>query len=1773
MEIIYSLNLEGYEILSRVLTQSKRDLYIAFSKALNKKVIVKNVSSGDDLNPAVVNLRNEYEIIKYLSDELELQAYDFIKHTDGFALVMDYIEGPSLREKITQGPMEIDTFFHYAIELTHKLQKIHSKKVIHKDIKPDNVIVENETNTLVLIDFGISTRLQKQESNWTPPNVLEGSIPYISPEQTGRMNRIVDYRTDFYSLGVTFYEMITGRLPFESEDLLEVIHSHLAKLPEPPVKIRPNLPLVLSDLILKLMNKTAEDRYQSARSIYLDLYRCYEEWKSTGKIDYFTLGEKDLNEEFKIPQKLYGREKEVEILLSEYQATSTTGTSRVILIGGYSGIGKTSLVKEIYKPMTASRGHFLAGKYDQYNKNVPYSAIIQAFTGLVKSILTEPPDSIAIWKMKIFSAVGVNGKILTDVIPELEFIIGPQPPLEVLSVQENANRFYVVFQNFIKVFTDSANPMVIFLDDLQWADNASLELLKNLLTDSSVKYLFLMLSYRDNEVDGTHPFSEFVNFLIKENVQVTKILLKTLEINDVKNLLSDALQVSPTKVENLSSIVLSKTAGNPFFISELLKQLVSDNLIYFKHSTTQTWHWDEEKIKESEISSNVLELLLNRIRKLNLGSQTLLKYSSCIGINFDLQTLVSISQVNGTIFQKNLLETIQEELIVPLGGSFRILYMDFSEIGNFKKDLKFKFQHDRIQQACYNLLTEQEKSEIHLHIARIFYERYKLFKEEELLFEIVSHYNQALSLLPETEKSLVLDLNLKAAQKAKQSNAYLSSLNMLKTAYQLYQQIPENKQILFLIFEELSELEYLNGNLEEAEVYAFKALNLAETTIEKVRIYDMLITQFSARGMYDKALENIIAALKLVGLELPNDNYQEFISKENQKIVDLINKKSISSLVELPLMEDPLKVAGVRILIGAVPTAYNKVPELFPIISILMTRLHLEFGNLPDSYGYSMYGIILNTLYGKYQEAYEFTDLALNVSEKYKNTRGITKACNILANYAIPFVRHIKYAEDINAKCVRSSLESGELLHGSYGAMNDAINIFYQGKRLDKVSEKLELLYSYAKRTKSNLAIDTILGVLLIIENLKRTSLDLEITYFQWNEFDELKFLELCELHQSKFPICLFKVMKAKVFLIYGKYEKALIELETAKDLLYSITGQYSLTEHNFNTSLVLTLLYKSLSIEKRKEALKIIKENQKQLKIWATSCSENYLHKYLFIEAQLARLTYKNWKAAKYYDTAIIEARKNDFIQNEALFLEIAAQFWMSKGNNKIANQYLHESYQRYKAWGAESKCLLMLETYVDFLTDYKKSPTTISRPIIPSAGAGKVTQTELYTTQTLDLQSVFKSSSAISSEIKLENLLKKLLNILIENAGAQKGVLLLKRSRDWKVEAVGNAADNQVELLGIPLQEFIDLPHSLIYYVERTKESVVLDKATRDERFQADEYIKKNQIKSILCSPILKQGELLGILYLENNLTEDAFTFDRLQVISLLSSQAAISIDNAFLYDNLEAKVKERTLELAKLNEELALKNQHITDSIQYAVNIQLAILPNPDEIKKYFQDLFVLFLPKDIVSGDFYWFSKVNNTIFLAVVDCTGHGVPGALMSMIGNTILNQLVNERKLTDPAQILRYLNFYVRTILKQDTEDTNSSDGMELCLCKIEGEEIYFAGAKRPILIVTPEEVIEIKGDRYPIGGRQNEGREYTTHKLELPRNKKFTIYLTTDGYADQPNPERQRITSKGFYKILQSICNLSSLEQKNILLNKLQEHSKEEAQRDDITVLGFIP
>lgn len=1686
----------NFTILEEISSSNEIKIY----KVADKKelFILKTINNDTNLNKSISYLDNDFEMIKSLNDKnITLTPISFTKKDLICFSVFEYIDYIPL-SKFIKEKQNKTTLFTIIKNIVKKLEIIHSKKIIFLNISLDSIFISKETLDIKFIDFSISTKKIKQEYQWknfkeaddnsflnlkndywneiknSTRDTLNGSPFFISPESTGRNNREIDYRSDFYSLGILIHYLFTNSFPFKEMDLLSVIHFHLAgEITNSIIDDK------LLFIIKKLLNKNAEERYQSEKKIISDL--------ESIETNQLLVDEPDISSVFIFQQKLYGREKESKILLEAFNSFMQDSICRTTFISGYSGIGKTSLIKEIGRKINEKKVYFLKSKYDVLQRVTPLYPIIEIFKSLVKMILGESDEVIKEYEKDFVKALGNNAKIIIDIIPEIQFIIGgPQSDLPILSPSENSYRFYNTFVNFIKVFSSKDIPLIIFLDDVQWIDPASLALLNNIIIENQIENLFFIFAYRDNEVLPGSPFSTFIS---KINAKIkTEINLQPLMEDDVINILADSLLVDKNELKDLSLSIFLNTKGNPFFIIQFIKKLVDDGLIFFD----SIWKFDIEKIKNIKIEGNILNLLIDKLNNLNLETIEILKIASTIGNKFTLSKLSKLANLKQIDVKEKLNQALEEEFIAI--SSLKI-----------KREMVYVFKHDKIQEAFYKILDENKKIEIALTIARAL----NFENNEEELFDMVNNFNIGISLITDlSELETVMKLNLKAGKRAKEATAYQTSNNYLNNSYNILIKFFDKKhEFFFEIIKELSEVFYLCGELINAEKIITDNFTYITNLLQQSELYNLLMIQYSASGEFKLATDTIKKALKNLDMILPENDFQKTFESDINEINSYLKDKQISDLINLPLMIDEVQIIKVKLLMNTYVTAYNTVPELASIISLKLILLYLQYGNLTESWGYSSFAIHLITVLNKYRDAYDFAKLSMDISKKHNDLTGITKAANILANYGNPWVKPLKDSNEVNLLGVQSAIESGEFLHGSYSALHYVVNSFYQGKLLKYINNEHKTYLNFSIRAKNSMAIDAILGMMLGVTNLSEEQNDL--TVFKYEDYTEENYLKLCEDHQSPYPIGIYKTLKIGILYLYEKYVDAYKLIEESRKLLPFFAGINSVAEFNFYESLTICMLIRNKKLPFTD--VSIVIKNQEQMKIWMDSCPENFAGKYLLVKAQLMELNNRFWEAQLLYDEAIDDFDKNDFIQNEAIALKLVGEFHYIQNNHKKSQRYLFSAYGKFKKWGAVNVLNLLKEKYPNF-TLFKDKKTN---------------------EESIDLTALSKSSTLFFNEIKLSSLTQKIMEVILQNTGAQKGALFIKKNNQLEIQYNTNK-DN--------------IPLSIINYVERTSEFLVLDNAYDDSRFNKDRIIKDKETKSILCMPILKASELIGVLYLENNLGKGFFTDDRFQFIKIISSQIGASIENAILYSNLEEKVQQRTSELER-------KNQMIIDSINYAKRIQYATLPSKDKISKNINDFAILFKPKDIVSGDFYWYAETDESIFIAVVDCTGHGVPGGFLSMIGTMLLNQIVKENKISDPTLIIQTLNMMIKSLLKNNENSVN--DNMEVCLCRIDIDSITYSGS-RPFYY-TENGVINII-----------KNKNSNSH-IELKNKNRYSFYLSSDGIQDQHNEERMKFTSKKLLDLIEKNSHLKAEEQKEKIKNEIINFQKEEKQTDDMTLICF--
>ncbi len=1521
-----AMDILGYECREIIYESDSSLIYRAQRKVDKQRVILKILKPAYPSPKTIAQFQREYEITKNLNLINTINVYSLESERHQWLMVLEDFGGESLTRLMQGKQFTLNEFLPLAIEIVDILGQVHKRNIIHKDINPSNIVWNPKTGQLKLIDFGISTVLPKEVSTFRNPNLLEGTIAYISPEQTGRMNRAIDYRTDFYSLGVTFYELLTRKLPFPTQDVLELVHCHIARQPVAPHNHNIDIPVVISEIVLKLMAKNAEDRYKSAYGIKADLEECRRQYSSTGQINSFKLGQHDVSS-FQIPQKLYGREQEISTLLAAMERVSLL-TNEMMLVTGYSGIGKSSLVQEIYKPITKQQGYFTSGKFDQFQRNIPYSSFVQAFRSLIQQLLTESQAKIDTWREKLLAAFGANGQVIIDVIPEVELIVGQQPTVPELAPAEAQNRFNLVFQNFIQVFTQAEHPLVLFLDDLQWSDIASLKLIELLMTASCNRYLLIIGAYRDNEVSASHPLTLTIDEIKKLGVTVNEILLTNLSLSNITQLIADTLNASIEKVRLLAKLVLDKTHGNPFFINEFLKLLYSKYLLKFDLKSG-AWKWNLAQIQTSEITDNVVELMASRVQQLG-QTQEVLKLAACIGNSFNLETLTIVYKKSPRETASNLWEAIAAGLILPLTDTYKLIDFDIQGLATDVK-VEYKFAHDRIQQAAYSLIPGTQKQAVHYQVGQLLLENTPSIEREQKIFNIVNQLNLGCNCITQQiEKDNLAQLNLKAGKKAKASTAYEGALRYLMIGINL---LGESWQRLYdltlALFVEAVEAAYLCGQFDQMEELASVVLQKTSIPLDKVKVYEIKISAYSTQNQIQKAIDTGLIALKLLGVSLPKQpNKIDILLNLLETKLALLGKR-IEDLIDLPEMSDKIALAIMRILSALIAAAYFATPNLLAIIIFKGVNLSIKYGNTDlSAMTYACYGLILCGRLGNIRTGSGFGNLALELLDRFNAQKIRPKVTHIVNSFVKHWHSHVRQALPSLLENYFIAIEIGDLQYASHCRFNHTFYFSYVGTELGFVSQEIAKFNEFIHKFQQKLYYESILMTWQTVLNLMgHSDCPYRLVGQVYNEEETL----LSQLEAKNNQNMIFQLYFDKLMLCYlfEKYQLALEYAAIAEKYLDGLVGTLCVPAYHFYSSLIQLAIYTNASKVEQKRLYRKMQASQNQIKKWAHHAPMNHLNKFFLIEAERYRILGREIKAADCYDKAIALAQENKYIHEEALAYELAAKFYLALGKTTIAEAYMQNARYRYLIWGAAAKVKDLDEKYPQLLNSKLDTTTPIISTITSLTKSSNA----------LDFDTVMKALQTISSEIMLDSLLVKLIKIVIESAGAETGFILLKKQEQLLTVAQGNINKDEFIVIQSEINKNYQLPISLINYVEITKEDVVLNDAAYEGRFTNDPYIINNQPQSILCVPLINQGQLIGLLYLENNLSKGAFTFDRLEVLKLLSSQAAISLKNAQLYEEktaLSINLQQATEALAQSNRTLEQKVIERTQELSQTLEV---------------------------------------------------------------------------------------------------------------------------------------------------------------------------------------------------------------------------------------------
>ena len=1538
------LNLAGYKETNLLYTGNRTLVYRGIRASDRIPVIIKVLRNPEPNFQELVQFRNQYVIIHNLDSPYIVQPLALENYNNSYALIMPDSGAIALNDYWQQSERSLPEFFNIAIQLADALHYLIGKRIIHKDIKPANILVHPQTHQVQLIDFSISSLLPKEQQQLMNPNVLEGTLAYISPEQTGRMNRGIDYRTDFYSLGVTFYELLTGKLPFETDDPMELVHCHIAKVPTVETRYIASLhsspsspiPQVISEIVLKLMAKNAEDRYQSAMGLKHDLEQCWQQLETRGEITQFEIGKRDLGDRFLIPEKLYGRDKEVAQLLAAFERMSRKSNedffnSETILVAGYSGVGKTAVIEEIHRPIVEKRGYFIKGKFDQFQRNIPLSAFVQAFRDLMKQLYGENDAQLARWKANILAALGKNAQVIIDTIPELEQIIGKQPPVPALSGTAAQNRFNILFEKFVEIFTTREHPLVIFLDDLQWADSASLKLIQLLTIQSKSKYLLTIGAYRDNEVFPAHPLILTLEEMKKNGTKPEEIVLQPLAKPDLNQWVADTLSCSLDIAQPLTDLIFQKTKGNPFFATQFLQALYEDRLIEFNFEA-RYWQCDLARVRELALTDDVVEFITGRLHKLSLHTQNLLKFAACIGNQFDLDTLAIVSEKSPEETATYLWAALEDGLILPQNETYKFYFGENK--CNFKYDqskLFYKFLHDRVQQAAYSLIPEAQKQTTHYHIGQLLLNKISPNSIGERIFEIVSQLNYGTSLITEQNtRDELAELNLIACRKARAATAYEAGREYASIGLSLLGENCWTHQYkMSLAFHDLAvELASLCGDFEAMDRLMDVVISQARYLPDRVHVYRIKIITNVSQNKMTEAIAIAKKILQQFGVTFPKTPTEKDIQSSIAEISQLIGDRKIDDLINQPIMSDPEKISIVEIADSIFSATHIAEPLLLPLVVALSVKLSIQYGNTPISaFAYGYYGAIFCTLLKNIDIGSQFGQLAIKLLERVDEK--VTKAsvfCVVVFS-----IMHRKFHANKTLQFMREAYicaeELGQLEFVGYSASNFCWHSFWCGNNLATLEQDTAAYCNRLRQLNQSITANYLQIFWQSILNLLGKTEHPSI--LDGENFPESAVLS--DLISSNDLLGLFMFYGKKLILCY-LFDDMESAQSSAKELRkYLVAGNGTLGEPAF-------YFYDSLSIlaaldsksSNTSEVLDQVEANQVELqKYWADYAPMNYQHKVDLVAAEKYRAIGDKSLAIDLYDRAIAGAKENEYIQEEALANELAAKFYLSwgfdsaqpNGKEKIATTYMTDAYYCYARWGAKAKTNQLEAKYPQLLTAILQDSETDanSRKTSNQSSGTITTKTYLF-----DLASAIETSQAISGEISLDALLSKLMQIVVKNAGADKGGLILNNSGNWEI--VTKYVNDNCDLCLIPLDQSNTLPNTIINRVKRTQETVLINQFEKEAIDFSDPCWYEQPPKSLLCTPIIHIGQLIGILYLENKLAANAFTQERVEVLNLLISQAAISIENARLYTrledyshNLELKVEQRTQELEKNNQQL--------------------------------------------------------------------------------------------------------------------------------------------------------------------------------------------------------------------------------------------------------------
>ncbi|HEX7571484.1 MAG TPA: SpoIIE family protein phosphatase [Bacteroidota bacterium] len=1698
-------------------------------------MIIKTLNEEDRDPRDVLRLCHEYEILQPLVAPGIVRSLGLERVNGSFALLLEDFGGVSLDHHLTKHRLDIASFLTIASQVTEAVGTIHEHGIIHKDLNPSNILFNVATGQVKISDFGIASFLEREAQSDTSVNLLEGTLPYISPEQTGRMNRSIDYRTDFYSLGATLYELLLGWPPFQSSDPLELVHSHIARRPIPPCELNREIPASVSAIVMKLLSKTAEDRYQTARGLKADWDRCTLELQGNGEVSAFVPGTDDYSDRFTIDQRLYGREEETRLLLDAFDRVCE-GSPESLFVCGLPGIGKSALLHEVYKPLTNRRGFFISGKFDEFQRNVPYASFLTAFRDLVRQILAGTDEQLGEWKTRLLAPLGNNGRVIVDVLPELELVIGPQPPVQELPSTEAQNRIHSVMCSFVRAVARKEHPLVLFLDDLQWADSASLDLMRLLMGESRDMHLLFLGAFRFPET--VDELDRAIVEMERSGCTVHRVVLLPLDGDTTNKLIADSLHCDPAESAPLSALVHEKTDGNPFFVNEFLKSLYREKLFWFDPAE-HDWKWNRDRILQKDITDNVVSLMTAKIRYLSVDGQRALTTASCIGGTFELSPLALALGLPEVSTAQLLQGAISEGLILPVGDAYKFVReygsdRDTDMIPAHNAGVAYKFTHDRVQQAAYSLIPDDRKAALHYAIGSNLLQSVGEPENDARILDVVNHMNLgAASIAGREEKRALAGLNLVAGRRAKGSGAFEAALRFFMAGKGLLttNDWEGDYRLLYDLTTELGECEYLTGKFSEAGERFAECHDHARDAMDQARICYHEVALFVYAGDPERGIAAGITGLGLIGVRIARAPGKMAVLASLLRVQWLLRGRRILEIGHQRSMTDERQRLALRILMAMVHFAYRSSENLSAVVILKMVEATLSHGTAEESpYAFATYGLVLSTGFGAVDSGCAFGDLAVRVAGRNANPYMLGRCLFVLGSVLHGWRHDLSEGMKVLADAHRQSLSSGDLEYASYALIHLTLDAIVTGEPLDEVYRKAAENLAFVKRFKfANPEFTFVLARQMVLSLKGATSAEGSLDDSEWKEAEYLAILQRTNENVARMYHAVFRM---QVHYLFGQFDEAWRTALDSKPYSAALRGQILKVEYCFYESLTLCQVMPHFPAGERRKAGRTLRRNLRKMKRWTRGAPGNFLHKYLLVQAETARCAGRAEEAMSLYDRAIASAAEHRYIQNSALAGELASRFHLAAERTSVARAYMLDARQGYADWGATGKVAALDRQYPSLISGGVRKPRTQTGK--PGSRGGETGA------GALDLTSVLKASQALSSEIDLDRLLEKMMFIVLENAGAERGVLIMEEGNQLLVRAEGGT-DGAVTLQSVPLRAYGKLSEAAVHYVARTGESVLLSNATRESILKNDLYVAGGKPKSLLCLPITNQGKRSGILYLENNLTTDAFTPRRLEVLQHLSSQIAISLENARLHGKEKA--------YARVQEEIRL-----------AARIQIDLLPHSSpEVPGY--EIAGMNYPAQIIGGDYYDFIPLgNNRLAICLGDVAGKGLPASLlMANLQATLRGQTLFD---ASPGACIRRSN-------KLLFESTGAEKFATVFFGILDREEHRFsyvnAGQEIPFVLTGGPEPVRLEEGGVALGVVE----EFDFKEGSVTLGPGDTMVIVSDGITESMNSSQELFGEERLERLLFEIrgCDAQTVIER--IIGAVRSFVREAPQWDDMTIV----